>query len=278
MDGFFGAYGVGLEGPNPLREWLNPAPRHWLRWRIESRRMSRSEPPGEDVGGLHARIRLSATEFADLDRNSRRATLHLEPTTGGDSLVHPHLAALAIVNAYWSGWESFHAGAIVVSGRVWAMLGPSERGKSSALGWVHANGGSVFADDLVVIREGAVMAGPRALDLRGDAAEQLRIGELTEDVAGRRRWRVRLGPVQPEMALAGWVLLRWSEGGSHVRPATRNERLPALVANRALRLTPVNPNAWLGLASAPMVVLERPLDWSRFDQAMAMLMATLDAC
>jgi hypothetical protein len=126
-------------------------------------------------------------------------------------LVHPHLAPGAAVLARWLGRETLHAGAVLAGGGAWAMLGDRESGKSSTLDWLAAHGHPVLADDLLVLDGSDVLAGPRCIDLRADAAQRLGAGEPLGVVGTRERWRLRLGPLASSAPLRGWGILDWGD-------------------------------------------------------------------
>ncbi len=284
MEHGFGAYGLTVPGPPVGAEWWNEAPDGWLPWRTEwqpSGAESWPEGPGVDgrrvqfVGPDRAFLSMKPFGFLECDRLAGTTTFFVSECPGEHGLIHPYFGPSAVVHAWWQGWEAFHAGGVVVGDRVWALLGDREFGKSSALAWFHANGWAVFADDLIVVAGGSVLAGPRCLDLREGAARRFGAGEDVGVIGARRRWRVRLPPVPPELPLAGWVVLSWSGGEPRVRKAAADERLRALTRSRALLVPRDDSLAWLDLASAPMFVVERPRDWSVMDRAMSELAATL---
>lgn len=271
----FGAYGLTLADLPVGPEWWNPAPAHWTRLALHWDETPVEGLPPEKVGPHDALVQLPPCGFADMDRRAARVRLRMPEPPDPHDVIHPYFTSLAAVSAYWTGWESFHAGAFVMGDAVWGLLGDSERGKSSALGWICAAGGHVFTDDLLVVSGATALAGPRSLDLREGAAEHLGLGDAIENASGRRRWRVRLEPVPAELPLAGWVLLDWDPAGPALRSVAVSERLPVLLHGRALLTPRANSVDWLELASAPMFVLGRPRDWSCIDQSMEMLINAL---
>ena len=94
--GEVGAYGLRLENVERARPLLVPAPSTWPR-----------QNGGEIV----------------LDRGREKATFVVPRRLRTAELVHPLLAPVAAVMAYWLGRESFHASAFVADGRVWALIG-----------------------------------------------------------------------------------------------------------------------------------------------------------
>jgi hypothetical protein len=224
-----------------------------------------------------ARVQVRPGGWVMIDRARRTSSVYSETAPSVASLVHPHVGSTAAVHAYWNGLDAFHAGCFVRSGQVWAVLGDREAGKSSTLAWLLRDGESIFADDMLVLSHRTALAGPRCLDLRHEAAERFAMGEDIGTVGTRRRWRVTLGPVAPELPFAGWLVLRWSaKGEPSVSPAPAADRLRTLVTAQAVR-APRPGAAWLDLLSAPMLVFERPRDWARVDEAMERLLKSVDS-
>ncbi len=174
-----------------------------------------------------------------------------------DALVHPYLAFPAAVSSYWAGRCSLHAGALAVDGKVWALVGQKEGGKSSTLGWFAQRGHSVVTDDLLIIDQGRALAGPRCIDLREEASRELGAGEELGVIGMRTRWRVRLGPIPACLPLAGWIFLSWADQ-LHVEPIPPGELLRRIFANRALSLIPPDPHVYLDLAALPAWEVGRP--------------------
>lgn len=190
-------------------------------------------------------------------RTSRTSVFTMPRPPSDAQLAHPYLAATAAIAARWHGWQSFHAGGFVVGGRVWGVLGERELGKSTLLAALAARGAPIVSDDVLVVHDGKVMAGPRCIDLREKSATALRTGNNIGVVGSRERWRIRLAAVEPELPLAGWITLAWGPDIviDNVAPA---ERFPRLLDNLAVVLDPPDPPALLALASLPMLTLRRP--------------------
>jgi hypothetical protein len=150
-----------------------------------------------------------------------------------------------------------HAGAVVIDGRAWAVVGDKEGGKSSTLAWLARDGYAIATDDLLVVDHGDVLAGPRCIDLRAETARSLGVGEPLGVVGSRPRYRVYLDPVPPALPLAGWIFLSW---GSELEA----ERLPvgrllqSIFAHDALNLAPQDPWVHLDLAALPGWAVRRP--------------------
>src|SRR6202041_3496235 len=87
-----------------------------------------------------------------------------------ECLAQPHLASAAAALGIWAGCQALHGGAFVHAGRAWALVGDKGAGKSTALAQLAAAGITVLADDLVICQKGTILAGPRSVDLRPEAA------------------------------------------------------------------------------------------------------------
>ncbi|MFN2506155.1 MAG: hypothetical protein ABR540_18390 [Acidimicrobiales bacterium] len=111
-----------------------------------------------------------------LDRAAGTACFMTADPVGDVTLLHPFLSPVAAIWARWQGWPALHGGAFVLDGGAWAILGERGSGKSSTLAWLAAQGLGIVADDLLVVNEGNVAAGPRCIDLRPDAARPPRHG------------------------------------------------------------------------------------------------------
>jgi hypothetical protein len=269
-----GAYGLRFEGLPA--DSLVAAPSEWEQWTLS---WEPAPPEGRAIQRFDAEevlIDIEPGGQAHLDRRAASTTLRLPAEPVADALVHPHLASTAVVTAAWFGRQSFHAGAFVHHGGVWAVVGDREHGKSSALAWLAAAGFAVFTDDVLVVDAGRALAGPRCLDLREGAASHFGMGCDIGQVGNRRRWRVRLPGVPPELPFLGWVILSWSDDVD-VQSVPVADRLAVLLANRGLRLPEHDPRPWLGLVARPMVCLSRPRDWAAADTAMTTLVDRLAA-
>lgn len=270
-----GAYGMALPGLEEVRELLVPALPDWPALEVvqEHGLATASE---ESVGERHARLILRNGGEIEIDRAGPRALFRVPEPLSAAELLHPYLAPVASVVALWSGRESLHAAAVVVDGRAWGLLGARESGKSSTVAWLARAGFGVLCDDILVLDGGAAFAGPRAIDLRGDAAAQLEAGEELGMVGERERWRLRLDPVPSAVPLAGWVSLGW---GDRVEIATvpPAERVARLAGQRGLRVPAPDPAVLVELAALPAFELRRPREWSSLPEAADRLLEALRA-
>ena len=194
-----------------------------------------------------------------LDLDQGRAILTAPSLPQADEIVHPYLSSLGAMTAYLIGEESFHAGAVVLDGGAWAIVGEREAGKSSTLASFAARGIPIVCDDMLVLHGRTALAGPRSIDLRGDASESLGLGEAIGVVGTRERWRMRVAPIEPELELRGWIFLEWADE-LEVVPVPVSQRLERLGRARGALLPPTKPAAVLELARLPGFALRRPRD------------------
>ncbi len=269
----FGAYGLSLPDLAGARELLVPAPSHWIPWSIE-RRIGEGRPE-EFVGDGHARVWSQPTGWVEIDRARRTATLNLPAVPGDREVVHPFMASTAIVVARWNGWQCFHAGAFVLDRRAWVILGAKGAGKSSLLASIALAGIPVLTDDVLVVRHGWGLAGPRCVDLRTESAQRLGVGEPIGVVGQRERWRVPVGAVQPEVALGGWVCLEWGERRFERVPAA--ERPALLLGSLGLRVPPTELDAMFDLLELPTFRLRHPRGIGELQSTCELLVEQLSA-
>jgi len=256
-----GAYGFRLDGVAGAQDLLVPSPPAWPPLDLVRADGAAGAPDIDRIGPDRAVLPLQSGGWVDLDRAAGRATFHLDPQPPDGDLVHPYLAPGAAVAARWAGREAFHAGAIAIGGAAYGLLGDKEAGKSTTLGWLALHGHDVLVDDLVVLDGGDVLAGPRCVDLRAEAAELLGAGEPLGIVGLRERFRLRLGSCAAAVPLRGWIVLEWAgdrDGETTLEPVLGSERLLALLPHRAVRLEPPAPADLVELSSRPVWRLRRP--------------------
>lgn len=182
---------------------------------------------------------------------------HPEP----QCVIQPHLTTAAAALAIHRGEQPFHAGAFVIDGEAWGIIGGRGAGKSSTLVLASLRGLTVVTDDLLVVRNGKALAGARCVDLREEAARRLGTGRDLGIVGRRERWRVQLGSCPLELPLAGWILPEW--GDDCLEPIRPVARFQALVSAAAIKGLPLNnPELYLNLATLPAFRWARPHGWS----------------
>lgn len=267
-----GAYGLRVVGLDRARRLLLPAEAEWPRLDIRF-----GEPPEETSpqaptatvrfveGG--ARLCLSSSGYVEIARSPASATFRFVEAPSADAVVHPYLGGIASLVGRWLGRETIHAGAFVFEGGAWAVVGARQAGKSSLLAALAARGWDVLCDDMLVIDGGDVLAGPRSIDLRPDAAAKLGNGEPIGLVGARERWRLVLGSLETaRVPLRGWLFLGWGDRVEveRVPPATI---LARLAEQTAIPGAPSDPLGLLGLAGLRGVELRRPPDWAAVGDA-----------
>ncbi|MDQ3721878.1 MAG: hypothetical protein M3376_02180 [Actinomycetota bacterium] len=259
-----GAYGLRITGVADARATLVDAHRQWPQLHIG---VEEGDPPlrREHITDDRAEIILKTGGRLHLVRDPAIARYEVPRQLSDDELVHPFLAPAAAMMAHWLGRSSFHAGAFVSDGGAWAMIGDREAGKSSMLAHLAGHGHEIVADDILVVEDGKVYAGPRSIDLRRDTADRLGVGTGLGVVGTRQRWRVALPQLgTAAVPLRGWIFLAWT-GGAEVRRLSGSECLKRLIGHIGLRRTASDPATLLQLATLPAWDFGRPRDWQLMD-------------
>lgn len=267
-----GAYGLRLTGDAPRSTLLAPVPEDAPD--IVIIRHIGSIEVANTIDDKTATVPLLDGGGLELDRISRSARLTTRQPITDDELAHPYLAPIAAVHSHWLGRAAFHAGAIVVAGRTWGVIGEREAGKSTLLAAIASEGGVVLADDLLVMAGEDVFCGPRTLDLREEAARWFG-GTRSLGMAGaRERWRLDLGPAPSSAPLAGWIVPGWAEDISIRRQpgaAAAHHIAPA----RSVTGISIEPEAFLTAASQPVIEFNRPKDLSEIAAGVQRLLEEL---
>jgi hypothetical protein len=253
-----GAYGLVLTGIDDCGRMLQPAPAQWDVLRVQ-RHSGRSLPVKFRyfVGSDRAELIVAGGPSIIVDRAESFVEFATRDPLPDRAVVHPFLAFPAAVRSHWARRQCLHAGAVIVDGRAWAVVGDKEGGKSSTLAWLAQDGWAIATDDLLVVDDKDVLAGPRCIDLRAETARSLGVGEPLGVVGSRPRYRLYLDPVPPAVPLAGWIFLEW---GAELEA----ERLPvgrllqSIFAHDALNLPPQDPSVHLDLAALPGWAVRRP--------------------
>jgi hypothetical protein len=222
-------------------------------------------PAVERVSASSASLWLTGDGSAELRRAALTARLRLPEDTLDAAIVHPYLAPVALVTSWWLGRNGFHGGGIVADGGVWAVLGEKTAGKSTLLASLALAGIGVMTDDVLVVDGGAVLAGPRSVDLRADAAQRLGAGEPLGEVGARERWRLALGPVPASLPLRGWLTLGWGDATA-IEPVRGHARLAALLPHQGVRIGAADPGRLVELAGLPQWHVVRPRAWDAMDE------------
>lgn len=272
-----GAYGLTISGIDDARHLVDLADGPC--WPEVTVGYSESSNPCENfLNHDIAQVLLANGECARLERIERRGTLLTMRPPDDGRMIHPFLSAVGATFAWWDGREAFHGGAFVHEGGAWLVLGDNGSGKSALLAHLALSDVPVLADDLVVVADGNVHAGPRCVDLRESARDALALEGRTTAVRGDARFRLTLPAVQPTTPLRGFIFLRWADTAG-VRALPPTERFPRLAAARAVSIHSPWPQLLIDLASIPALELSRPQDWSaRARTADLLFDAVAEAC
>jgi hypothetical protein len=265
-----GAYGLRVRGLDWATGLLATAGPDWPQVRLGHGGEPEPSQP-QLLNGERAVIDLrdAARRRLVIDRAAGTATFQgreLAP----DQLVHPYLWPVASIFSRWLGREALHGGAVVLDGGAWGVLGPADAGKSTLLAAFAAAGTPVVSDDLAVVEDGKVLAGPRCIDLR--AAPPAALADRLGAVRARRRsrWRVHLSAVEPEVPLRGWVFLAWEERAK-LTPLPERKTLTRLLRWRAWAELGSDTERLRELASLPAFTLGRPRRMAEIDDAVRLL-------
>jgi hypothetical protein len=261
------AYGLAIAADALDTGMRIAQPHDWPQVAIEQDASRSAAVDRPVLGGERAELELTdRLRSLSMTRRPARAIFR-GPAIPPDELAHPYLWPVASIFSRWLGREAFHAGAVIVGGGAWALLGPKEAGKSSLLAAHAARGGGVLTDDLVVVDGDRAFAGPRWLDLRaplpgGDA-------ELTPTRSGTRL-RMALGAIEPSVPLLGWVFLGWGDR-TELRRTRASTTLSRLARWRAWGSLASDESHLLSLAGLPAYDLTRPREWSSLEESLESL-------
>jgi hypothetical protein len=231
------------------------------------------QPQPPDAPGLRVRVRVGEPcdgpsccdpDSADLRllgggrlraRRGSGAVDYVLPAIPPDAdLLHPYLAPAAALVWRWAGREAIHAGAFVGGRGAVVVLGGKNAGKSTTLAWLSQVGQSVLADDLAVVDDGHVLAGPRSIDLRVPLTPP---SEDARRVRGGDRTRVTLPEAPRRLPVAGVAVIAWGPR-VQVTSVAVEQRWGFLAPQRSLPSLPDNAVSLLELVAAPTLLFTRP--------------------
>jgi hypothetical protein len=195
------------------------------------------------------------------------------------AMVHPLGTMPLSVLGHWRGDVTLHGGAILHDGVAWGVCGDRSAGKSTTLALFADRGTTVLADDLLAIRDGDALAGPRCVDLRGDVARRFPAAVSLGMVGERVRYRLPTGPAPARAPLSGIFLLDWSsDERTEITPLGLEERLALLHTHQYSNLfTRPNERKLMELVDVPMLRVRRPRDWGRANEAVDRMLAAASA-
>jgi hypothetical protein len=254
-----GAYGLNIVGLAGAQEWMQTLPHCSPPLRVETVRDAARNLESSSLDGTAADLRLVGGGRLRMRRGDERAVFSFPELPPDEDLLHPYLAPAAALAHLWAGREALHGGAFATSAGAVALLGEKEGGKSTTLAWLAVKDGvPVLSDDLVVLKSGAVMSGPRCLDLRRTPTLNGLDLDTARVVRSSERLRLSLPPTPSETPLIGSVVLRWGPRIRLDEPAAA-DRLRELLPHRMYgdRLGG-DPSALLRVAALPMLILTRP--------------------
>jgi hypothetical protein len=252
-----GAYGLRIGGLPDAAVLMQPVAADATRLVITTRVCAGAVGPERpsEVSSEHADVRLRWGGRMRMRHGLPEVEYAVPVPLGSDELLHPYLAPAAALAQLWEGHEALHAGAFVVGEGAIILLGGKERGKSTTLAWIAARHRmAVLADDLCVIVDGHVLAGPRCLDVRSHPEIDVGDGKLVRDA----RHRIALEPVPDAVPIVGIVELEWAARPELVAVPV-DQRFARLFAQRMFNVhLDLDPVALLGLLAVPMLTLARP--------------------
>lgn len=266
-----GAYGFHIVPPAHVPELPDLSPldadfwRVALEWRHAAGLVERSRIDDECVS-----LAERGKAVIDVRRDPPSITVDFPDPTTPEAVVHPLLTPLVAILARWRGDVTLHAGSFFEGGKAWAVVGAREAGKSTTLAKLAERGCPLLADDLLVLDDGIVRAGPACIDLRPDVAQHIPGARSLGKVGTRPRYRLTTPQGPPRAPLGGFFLLDWSENGSEAVEVDRvptGEVLGMIYRQEYIGLLgPGDPQKILGLLGTPMWRIRRPRDWAYTDE------------
>jgi hypothetical protein len=245
------AFGFRLSGLTKA-EWLGVrGVSHWPELNCRTERSPDAPELSLDAAALELRVRCDVA--------------HSE-------LVHPLLGRVASHIALTHGADGMHAGAVAGPAGAWAVIGPKGAGKSTLLAGLARVGVPIVTDDILVFRAGAVMAGPRCIDLRPDV-KGFGFGVAVRPTDPRNR--IALPPIGGEHQLVGVIHLQWSLASATLQPLDHREAIQRLLILRSDKGYPHDPQRILDLAALPTFVLKRPRSFTALDASVELVQVLL---
>lgn len=263
-------YGLRITGLDDVDELAVAAPAGGDLIEVHVRQRDLPPPPVTALGAEDGVQLLADGRHLEVRRTPGTGTFY-GPPLARDLLAHPYLGPVATTFNRWAGREAFHAGAFVVGGRAWVVVGERTAGKSSLLAALATRGTSVLSDDIVITDGESVYAGPRCIDLREPVPDSPLVA-----VSARlgTRLRIPLPAVASRTPLGGWVFLGWGEPS--LTPVGADELLCRLARRRSWPSLASDPLTLLRIATLAAWDLTRPRDWSAVPATLEHLLATVE--
>lgn len=216
----------------------------------------------EQYGADGAEIPLVDGGWVSLSRDGN-AQFIVPTAIAPEELLHPWLVPAAATFNGWLGRQVLHGGVIAREGRAIAILGAKESGKSSLFAWLAAREGfEILADDLVIVENGEVFAGPRCIDLREGSIRLVQSDKSRRLVRDASRLRLELPPCSASAHLAGVVVLGWSgDDELRMRSLAPSEAITALLPHALGGGAAGLHGRLLELLDLPCWSLDRPRRW-----------------
>lgn len=273
-----GCYGLGLTGDviHLAAGMVGPPLADWPVVEVEWTSPLVDPPANTFFSPDKAVLSLVTGGHVAADRQRRLARFHKPSPPNGNDLAHPCLSSVGLLFARWDGRVPLHAGAVMVAGRAWGVLGDREAGKSTTLAYLARAGCDVLADDLLVIDDGKACAGPRTLDLRLGTARRLEGRERLVEVRDGEKHRMFLPPAPPAVPLGGLFVLGVRDEVS-VELVPPVERLQVLQPHLKLRSIGFPASGLLDLVGLPMWRLNRSRAWNDLPRLIEQFVATASA-
>ena len=265
-----------LCAPGPERSEVAPPA---LRVRCELREPPTVETRPQVFDSEHAETALIESGWLSISRSPvPTATFRLTRELSPAELLHPWLVPAAAAASIWQGHKVLHGGVVCAGSLAVAVVGDKDGGKSSLLAWASTYPGlHVLADDLVVINNEKVYAGPRCIDLRAAALPHLPLHDRdAEQVRGGTRTRLILPPGPTAARLVGIVVLAWADELS-LEPVPVVDRLGTLLPHAMIGSLPAGHGGVLDFVRFPTWRLSRPRDWAKMPAAVESLRDILAA-
>ena len=234
-----------------------------LEWRHASALSERNRVDDECVS-----LAERGTSSLEVRRDPPSIILEFPEPTTPEALVHPLLTPPISILARWRGDVTLHAGSFYANGLAWAVLGAREAGKSTMLAKLAERGCPLLADDLLVLDEDVVRAGPACIDLRGDAAQRMPAARPLGEVGARPRYRLTAPQGPARARLGGLFLLGWSEDMPvQIELMPAGEALKYVYEQEYMGLLgPADPQKILDLLGVPMWRVLRPRSWDSTEE------------